>query len=65
MLVMETAHKAAVTAIDNTARGKVQLLGEWRHMEVPDPYGRPREDYEHALRLIKVGVADWVERIRA
>ena len=65
VLVMETAHKAAVTAIDNTARGKVQLLGEWRSMEVPDPYGCPREDYEHALRLIKVGVADWVERIQA
>ncbi len=65
VLVMESRHKAAVTDIDNTARGKVHLLGEWRSMEVPDPYGRPREDYEHALRLIKVGVADWVERIQA
>jgi len=65
VLVMESEHKAGVAMIDLTARGKVHRLGEWRDVEVPDPYGRPREDYEHALRLIKVGVADWVKRIQA
>ena len=65
VLVMEGVHKAGVTAIAPTSRGKVHRLGEWRDMEVPDPYGQPKEDYEHALRLIKVGVADWVKRIQA
>ncbi len=65
VLVMESEHKAGVAMIDLTARGKVHRLGEWRDMEVPDPYGLPREDYEHALRLIRVGVADWAKRIQA
>ena len=65
VLVMETAHKAAVAEIDPTARGKIHRLGEWRNVDIPDPYQRPREDFEHALALIEAGVADWVKRIRA
>jgi protein-tyrosine phosphatase len=64
VLVMEAAHKAGVNAIDRTSRGKIYRLGEWRDLDIQDPYGRPREDYEHALTLIKVGVADWVNRIQ-
>lgn len=65
VLVMETGHKTAITENEPTARGKVYRIGEWRGVDVPDPFRRPRADYEHALTLIRAGVNDWAERIRA
>ena len=65
ILVMESGHKAAIDAIDPTARGKVYRLCEWRDCDIDDPYQQPKEAFAEALELIGQGVEDWVERIRA
>jgi protein-tyrosine phosphatase len=65
ILVMESGHKAAIDTIDPTARGKVYRMGEWRDLEIDDPYQQPKEAFSQALALIGQGVDDWVERIRA
>ena len=64
ILVMESAHKGAIDAIDLTARGKVQRLCEWRDQDIDDPYQKPREAFEETLALIRQGVEDWLIRLR-
>lgn len=64
ILVMEAGHKSAIVNMDPSVRGKVYRFGKWQDVDIPDPYGMPREDYEHALTLIKAGVVEWAKRIR-
>ena len=63
ILVMEAGHKKAIDAQDPTLRGKVYRLGEWRDIDIPDPYRKPRKEFEEALALIELGVTDWAEKI--
>ena len=65
ILVMESGHRRAVDANEPTARGKLYRLGEWRDIEIADPYRQPREAFEETLELIDKGVADWVERLKS
>jgi protein-tyrosine phosphatase len=64
ILVMESGHKKAIEAENATARGKVFRLGEWRDIEIDDPFRKSKAAYEQALALIDNGVTDWVERLR-
>ena len=64
VLVMESGHKKAIEAEDPTTWGKVFRLGEWRDIDIADPFRQPREAYEAALELIDKSVADWVERLK-
>jgi protein-tyrosine phosphatase len=59
VLVMEEAQRRAVEREHPSARGRVQLLGRFGSFEVPDPYGRPRAEFERALALIDRGIADY------
>ena len=64
ILVMEQAHRDAVSDIEPTARGKVYLLGHWDGgKDVPDPYQRPDAVYDEALTLIDQALASWVKRL--
>jgi protein-tyrosine phosphatase len=63
ILVMESGHKKAIEAEDATARGKVFRLGEWRDVDIDDPFQKPKTAYEDALVEIDASVADWVERL--
>src|SRR5210317_2175205 len=65
VLVMEAGHKRAIDDADATARGKVYRLCEWQDRDIDDPYRRPKEAFADALEDIQVGVASWVEKIRA
>ena len=65
ILVMEQGHRRAIDSVEPAARGKIYRLGEWRDMDIPDPYRQPREAFEAALEQIEQGVADWVEKIGA
>lgn len=58
ILVMESRQQRAVEEILPGARGRVHRLGRWGGFDVPDPYGRDREDFEDALGLIVRGVDD-------
>ena len=65
ILVMESGHKDTVVAMDSRARGKVYRLGEWRDLEIGDPYRQPKAAFADALKDIEDGVADWATRIMA
>lgn len=58
ILVMEQGHVKAVEQIAPASRGRVFRLGKWGNFEIPDPYRRPRGDFEQALALIDRGVHD-------
>jgi protein-tyrosine phosphatase len=44
-------------------RGRVQLLGRWRELEVPDPYGQEKAVFESVFEQIDDCVADWLPRL--
>ncbi len=65
ILVMELGHKKVIDEVDQAARGKVHRLGEWRDMEISDPYRQPKAVFAEALKNIEDGVDDWVERLKS
>jgi len=65
VLVMEAGHKRAIDDADPTARGKVHRLGEWQNKDIDDPHRQPKAAFADALLDIEIGVASWVEKIKA
>ena len=65
VLVMEAGHKRAIDDADPTARGKVHRLGEWQDKDIDDPHRQPKAAFADALLDIEIGVASWVEKIKA
>ena len=63
VLVMTRAHADWVHDRAPPLRGRVQLLGRWRELEVPDPYGQPRGAFESVFEQIDDCVADWLPRL--
>ena len=63
VLVMTRAHADWVHERAPPLRGRVQLLGRWRELEVPDPYGERREAFETVFEQIDDCVADWLPRL--
>lgn len=56
VLVMETWQVKDVERVSQTARGKVFRLGHWGDFEIPDPYRKPRDAFERALKRIEEGI---------
>jgi len=65
IVVMENQQKKLVEAMDQTARGKVYRLGQWRDRDVPDPYCQSDALYEEVFGLVRDGVNDWVSKLTA
>ena len=63
VLVMESHHREALGDIDPAVRGKTFLLGHWQKKEIPDPYKRSRDVWDHAIRLIDEGVDAWAKKL--
>lgn len=63
VLVMTREHAEWVHARVPPMRGRVQLLGRWRGIEIADPYQQPRTAFETAFVEIDDCVADWVPRL--
>jgi protein-tyrosine phosphatase len=63
VLVMTRAHADWVHERVPPLRGRVQLLGRWRDLEIPDPYGRPKAAFESVFEQIDDCVADWLPRL--
>ena len=64
VLAMDKRHVSAVHALVPHARGKTFLLGRWDGgVEVPDPYGKPRTEFERAHTLIERAVGHWRQHI--
>jgi protein-tyrosine phosphatase len=63
VLVMTREHQDWVHERAPSLRGRVQLLGRWRELEIPDPYQMGRAAFESAFEQIDDCVADWVPRL--
>jgi protein-tyrosine phosphatase len=64
LLVMEQRQKDWILQRFPLARGRVYELGQWRDMEIPDPYRGSMTDFRQALILIEQGVEDWLIRLK-
>ncbi|MCE9664979.1 low molecular weight phosphotyrosine protein phosphatase [Halomonas sp. M5N1S17] len=67
ILVMSDGQRRAVADIEPAAMGKTMLLGRWldggKGREIPDPYGKSREAFEHAHQLIKDATEAWTAKL--
>lgn len=65
ILVMEKGHVDAVCQIAPEARGKTMLFAQWLDMkEIPDPYRKSHEAFEHAFELLKKSADSWVIKLK-
>ncbi|WP_414164280.1 protein tyrosine phosphatase [Superficieibacter sp. BNK-5] len=64
ILVMEPAHIEQVTAIAPEVRGKTMLFGQWAgKKEIPDPYRKSHEAFEHVYGLLEQASKEWAVRL--
>lgn len=65
ILVMESGHKEGITRLAPEARGKTFLLGQWNNNEeIPDPYKKSEEAFEHVYKLIADNCALWSQKLK-
>lgn len=70
VIAMDLGHLDFLTATrpsDSTAIVRLLLedVGEFKRLEVPDPYQQDRDAFDFAARLIDVGVNDLLTRLMA
>lgn len=63
ILVMEEWQQKKIESDFIHARGRVHRLGKWSGEDIPDPYKKPREAFEEALRLIDSGLEVWKRKL--
>lgn len=64
ILVMEKRHKEGITQLAPEARGKTFLLGQWQQeQEIPDPYKKSPEAFEHVYQLIAHNCELWASKL--
>ncbi|XKE47218.1 low molecular weight phosphotyrosine protein phosphatase [Halomonas organivorans] len=67
ILVMSEGQRRAVADLAPAALGKTMLIGRWldggKGREIPDPYRKSREAFEHVHGLLKEAVAGWVPKL--
>lgn len=62
ILVMEERHLTDLHSQYPQARGKTFLLGKWiGDKEVPDPYRKSQEAFEHVYQLIEQACVAWTK----
>jgi protein-tyrosine phosphatase len=62
ILVMEECHLSDLLSQYPQARGKTFLLGKWiGDKEVPDPYRKSQEAFEHVYQLIDQACSAWAK----
>lgn len=61
VLAMERDHLAAASRLAPEASGKLFLLDKWRDAsDIPDPYRRSPQVFEHVHAMIERGVESWM-----
>ncbi|MBB3185636.1 protein-tyrosine phosphatase [Halomonas fontilapidosi] len=67
ILVMSEGQRHAVADLAPAALGKTMLLGKWldegRGREIPDPYRKSREVFEHVHGLLREATGEWAKRL--
>ncbi|NMP16492.1 low molecular weight protein-tyrosine-phosphatase [Thalassotalea sp. Y01] len=64
ILVMEKKHQQTLMQKYPSASGKIMLLGKWHNdEEVPDPYKKSQDIFEHAYGLIDKHCHAWASKL--
>ncbi|NAW34709.1 low molecular weight protein-tyrosine-phosphatase [Halomonas alimentaria] len=67
VLVMSDSQRRAVGEISPEALGKTMTLGKWldggNGQDIPDPYRKSREAFEHVHELLKEATEAWAARL--
>lgn len=67
ILVMNERQRRAVGEVDPAAMGKTLLLGRWlgpgAEGEIPDPYRKSDETFQHVHQLLQRATSAWAERL--
>ncbi|MDX1525617.1 MAG: low molecular weight protein-tyrosine-phosphatase [Pseudidiomarina maritima] len=66
ILVMENNHRNHIAQRYPEAQAKTMLLGQWLEQggkEIPDPYKKSDEVYEHVLKLIDQATEAWTKKL--
>ncbi|WP_333678989.1 low molecular weight protein-tyrosine-phosphatase [Dyella sp.] len=62
VLAMEREHLGAAARLAPEASGKLFLLDKWREAgDIPDPYRRSQQVFEHVHAMIERGVDSWLK----
>lgn len=66
ILVMSESQRARVRDLDSAAAGKTMLFGHWLpgRPEIPDPYKKSREAFEHVHQLLVDAADAWLPRLK-
>ncbi|MDG1733833.1 MAG: protein tyrosine phosphatase [Thalassotalea sp.] len=65
ILVMEKKHQQVLMKKYPSASGKIMLLGKWNNeQEIPDPYRKSTEAFEHAYKLIEQNCQAWAQKLK-
>lgn len=60
VLVMERDQLDYMRTVMPSSTGKTFLLGKWQgDFEIPDPYGKPKESFDHVYRMVDLAVRRW------
>ena len=64
ILVMETEHRNMIAERYPEALAKTMLLGKWQdNREIPDPYKKSDEVFEHVFKLIDTATKAWASKL--
>ncbi len=67
VLVMSDNQRRAVGELAPEALGKTLPLGKWlddgQGRDIPDPYRKSREAFEHVHELLRDATAEWAKRL--
>jgi protein-tyrosine phosphatase len=65
VLTLDQGHSDWINKQYPQLRGRVHKMLRWRdNQDVADPFRRPVEAFEQALKDIEMGVDDWVRKLR-
>jgi protein-tyrosine phosphatase len=65
IIAVDHSHVEWITRNFPQFRGRVHKLGKWRDdIDVADPYGGSKDDFEEAYQLIDSCTNDWAPRLR-
>lgn len=67
VLVMSDGQRRAVAELSPTALGKTMRLGNWlesgKGRDIPDPYHKSQEVFEHVHQLMSEATQAWVKKL--
>ncbi|KGJ94218.1 arsenate reductase/protein-tyrosine-phosphatase family protein [Thalassotalea sp. ND16A] len=65
ILVMEKQHQQILMQKYPAASGKIMLLGKWNsEEEIPDPYKKSQQAFDHAFMQIEKNCEAWAEKLK-